>query len=247
MTLTRIPSALFVTGTDTNVGKTHVTCLIARQLISRGLSVAAYKPVCSGAVDTAADNHGVVSGGPPRWDDIDRLKAAIGGQWPDEVICPQRFLAAVAPPVAAKLEGKSVDFELAINGAFAFKRAGLLLIEGAGGWLSPLTDTKTVADLAVALKVPVLIVARAGLGTINHTLLTVEAVRSRGLTVAGVVLNQPVPANDDLSVQTNADEIEARSGVTVFGMVDHGNQNDLCRAGRSVTIQWQQLVSGQIK
>lgn len=233
------PQALFVTGTDTNVGKTHVTCLIAEQLIQRGFNVAAYKPACSGAIELGPDQYGRPR---YRWDDIDRLKAAIANQWSDETICPQRFLAPVAPPVAAQLEGKSVDFELLASGAYAFAGADLLLIEGAGGWLSPVTETQTVADLARALNVPVLIVARTGLGTINHTLLTVESIRARGLNVAGIVLNSAVPEADDPSRQTNADEIEARSGAPVFGAIAYGATSKLRQAGMPVTIHWEGLA-----
>lgn len=233
--------ALFVTGTDTNVGKTYVTCLIARQMISRGVRVAAYKPVCSGAVVSCHDDSN--GDGAPHWEDIDQLKSAVGDKWPDDQICSQRFLAPLAPPIAARHEGKTVDFQRLIEGACVFPGSELLLIEGAGGWLSPLTETKTVADLATALKVPIVIVARTGLGTINHTLLTVEAVRSRGLTVAAVVLNSALPDTDDLSTQTNADEIEARSGVPVLGMVRHGEHHLINRDGRPVQIDWQVLVT----
>ncbi|WP_010582230.1 dethiobiotin synthase [Schlesneria paludicola] len=240
MTEHHLNNALFVTGTDTNVGKTHVTCLIARQLIERGLKVAAYKPACSGAIGYPSS--------PPidgqyRWDDIERLKTVIGGHWTDETICPQRFLAPVAPPVAAQLEGRQVDFERLVSGAARFPNTDILLIEGAGGWLSPVTETQTVADLARELGAPILIVARSGLGTINHTLLTVESIRSRGLAIAGIVLNSVVADPDDLSVQTNADEIEARSGVPVFGTVAYQSESELRRAGQPVTIRWESLAT----
>ncbi len=232
---------LFVTGTDTNVGKTHVTCLIARQSLARGLRVAAYKPVCSGAITSTSSLLGSDSS-EPRWDDIERIKAAIGRQWSDEVICPQRFLAPLAPPIAAAREGRTVDFQRLIDGADRFAQVELLLIEGAGGWLSPLTETQTVADLAERLQVPVLIVARTGLGTINHTLLTVESIRARGLTVAGIVLNEVVVDHDDASCQTNGEEIEARSGAPVLGTVPHGNILELRRRGQPVTIDWCKLA-----
>ena len=117
MTAKPVQRALFVTGTDTNVGKTHVTCLIARQAMSQGVRVSAYKPVCSGAIqkspaqDDRSSHH---------WDDIDRLKAVIGDDWPDDLICPQRFLAAVAPSVAARMEGKSVDYDRLVAGGSFF-------------------------------------------------------------------------------------------------------------------------------
>lgn len=228
------PARLFVTGTDTGIGKTHVSCLILRQCISRGWDVAAYKPVCSGAIESI--------GKPPRWEDVERLRAATGNKWSNDQICAQRFFAPLAPPIAARLEGKAVDFNRLIEGANIFDNADLLVIEGAGGWLSPITETKTNADLAQALSAPVLIVARTGLGTINHTLLTIESIRRRGLTVAGVVLNSASPGMDDLSTVTNGDEIEARSGAPVLGTVVFGCDHELTTRGRAVSIDWKRLA-----
>ena len=233
---------IFITGTDTGVGKTHLTCLIARQLLACGVRVAAYKPVCSGAIARPRPPSSSESTAYYQWEDIERLRTATGGEWPDDVICPQRFLEPLAPPIAARLEGRTVDDRLLVEGARRFPGAELLLIEGAGGWLSPLTESTTVADLARELNVPVLIVARAGLGTINHTLLTIESIRSRGLIVAGVVLNEVIPVGDDTSYMTNGGEIEARSGVLVFGTIPHGNALELHREGRPVTIDWQRFA-----
>ena len=157
------------------------------------------------------------------------------------MICPQRFLAPLAPPISARLEGKVVDFQQLIDGADRFGDIDGLLIEGAGGWLSPVTETQTVADLALALKAPVLIVARPGLGTINHTLLTIESIRARRLAVAGIVLNESCARDDDDSALTNPDEIEARSGVPVFGAIRYGSSAELQRNGKLVTINWQRL------
>lgn len=231
----RVPQ-LFITGTDTGVGKTHVTCLIAKQLRQNGVKVAAYKPVCSGA-DFSEDKS------QPRWDDLERLRSSVGSTWSDDLICPQRFLAPLAPPIAAQQEGKSVSFERLVSGTTVFSEAEILLIEGAGGWLSPVTDTCLVSDLSKALGAPVLIVARAGLGTINHTLLTVESVRRHGLVVAGIVLNESSQLSSDPSVVTNAEEIEAHSGAPVFGMVPYGNTTELHRDGIQVTINWLHLAS----
>ncbi len=234
------PRGLFITGTDTGVGKTHITCLIARQLIAAGVQTAAYKPVCSGAVQKrsaiSTDQNDV------EWEDLVRLSAATGGKWTDETICPQRFLAPLAPPIAAKMEGRIVDFQLLVDGSRRFSGAEVLLVEGAGGWLSPLTESATVADLAQELKLPILIVARAGLGTINHTLLTIESIRARGLPIAGIVLNEVVPSGNDISYRTNGDEIQVRGGVPVFGIVPHGTKFDLHQGGQSVTIYWQSLA-----
>ena len=112
-------------------------------------------------------------------------------------VCPLRLKAPLAPPVAARLERVNLDFAGMKTAADWWQgRVEVLLIEGVGGLLCPLTEDKTIADLAVALGYPLLVVARAGLGTINHTLLTVEAARHRGLQVAGVVLNEAEPLEE---------------------------------------------------
>lgn len=234
------PPGLFVTGTDTDVGKTHVASLIGRQLSSDGVRVGVYKPVCSGAIFDEK--------GHARWDDIDRLRDAVRGHWSDnglsdEVICPQRFLAPLAPPLAARLEGRGVDVEQLRRGANWWTgRAEVLIVEGAGGLLSPVSETQVVADLARDFGYPLIVVARCGLGTINHSLLTVEAARQRDLQVIGIVLNQSHPDDDLKLAIDNAAEIEARSGVPVFGVIPWQSSDGLQRDGRTVTIRWQALA-----
>ena len=227
-------SGLFVTGTDTEVGKTHVASLIARELLTDGVRVGAYKPACSGSETDSQGRH--------VWLDVDALCAAIGGGFPPERICPQRFAAPLAPPVAARLEERTVDARLLRTGADWWRgRVDLLLCEGVGGLLCPLTASETVADLASDLGFPLIVVARLGLGTINHTLLTVEAARQRGLPVAGIVLNQTTPG-DDLSSETNATEIATRVDVPVLGVVQHDQHVCLLQDGRPIKIDWSSLA-----
>lgn len=223
--------ALFITGTDTGVGKTHAACVIARQLAACGLRVGAYKPACSGA---ERNNDGAFL-----WDDVERLRSAINVAATVDEICPQRFVAPLAPPLAARAEGKTVDGALLRAGVEAWRdRVDVLLVEGAGGILCPLTDVETFADLAVDLAFPALIVARTGLGTINHTLLTVEAARRRGVTVAGVILCESRPNGDDPSIAGNPAEIERRSGAPILGVIPHGNSAELLREGKPVSLNW---------
>jgi len=233
--------AIFVTGTDTGVGKTHVAALILRQLRNEGRQVGAYKPACSGATQ--------LPDGSWIWEDLVRLKEAIGDQpFHDrephiDIICPQRFRTPVAPPVAARLEQHPIDSELLAEGVNTWRgRAEGVVIEGVGGWLCPVSDEWTIADLAVRWKVPVLIVSRRGLGTINHTLLTIESVRSRGLSIAGIILNEAEPIADDPSIADNAAEIERRSGVPVLAELLHGDTGELRRAGVPVRIRWWELM-----
>jgi dethiobiotin synthetase len=188
---------LFITGTDTGVGKTVVACAILRAALREGVSAGGYKPVCSGA-----EHH---PDGRPYWQDVEDLHAALNAQHPRELICPQTFAAPLAPPVAAEIEGKTVDWAAAIAGADRWReRVDLLIVEGAGGLLAPVTDRQTAADFAVALGFPLVVVSANRLGVVNHTLLTLAAARERGLTVAAVVLNH-ISEVDDLSAASNFD------------------------------------------
>jgi dethiobiotin synthetase len=168
---------IFVTGTDTGVGKTVVACTLARALRLRGVDVGVMKPI----------ETGVGAEGPL---DALALRAAAGCSDPIESICPQHFRLAAAPTVAAAAEGHRVDLP-AIRKAFEALAAAheWLLVEGAGGLLVPAADGTSMADLARELDLPLLIVARAALGTINHTRLTLESAAARGLPVVGVVIS----------------------------------------------------------
>jgi dethiobiotin synthetase len=191
---------LFVTATDTGVGKTEVACALLRDARAGGLDAVGMKPAQSG----------VVPGEPS---DAERLRAAADGAEPLEVVCPYSFAAPLAPAVAARVSGAEISFERIVQGARALAaRHAAVVVEGAGGLLVPLTEGETYADLAVALALPVLVVARAGLGTVNHTALTIEALRRRGLAIAGVVLNRTTP-EDDRSVPHNAGEIARLTGL----------------------------------
>jgi dethiobiotin synthetase len=185
---------LLVTATDTGVGKTEVGCALLANARAAGLDAVGLKPAQSG----------VVAGEPS---DAERLGAAAGWAEPPDVVCPYSFAAPLAPAVAARLAGVELSFGRIVDLVRAVAgRRSAVLVEGAGGLLAPLTGRETYADLAVALGLPVLVVARAGLGTVNHTALTVEALRARGLALAGIVLNRAAPW-DDPSVPHNAAEI----------------------------------------
>jgi dethiobiotin synthetase len=215
---------LFITGTDTDVGKTYITASLVRALRGDGVRVGAYKPACSGV--------GTVTSDGPSWADIEALSTALDGEFDRERICPQRFNAPLAPPIAAIKEGRSVDSALLRNGAAWWDaQVDYLLVEGVGGLLCPLTETETVADLAVDLGFSLLIVAYAGLGTIGHTLLTIEAARSRSLDIAGIVLNHVDTETDDAVAASNAGEIERRGGVPVLACIGHEGSAGLLARG----------------
>jgi dethiobiotin synthetase len=199
---------LFVTATDTGVGKTEVACGLVRGWRARGLDVGAMKPAQSG-----------VGAGEPS--DADRLRAATGDADPPELVCPYSFPAPLAPAVAARLAGVEISLPRVLEAARALAaRHAALVVEGAGGLLVPLTARETYADLAVALGLPVLVVARAGLGTVNHAALTAEALRARGLALLGFVLNRAAPVADP-SEPHNAAEIERLTGAPVLAALPY--------------------------
>jgi dethiobiotin synthetase len=220
---------LFVTGTDTGVGKTEVSCALVAAARADGLDLGAMKPAQSG-----------VEPGDPG--DAQRLRAAAGEVDPPELVCPYTFAAPLAPGVAARLAGVEIRLEVILEAAQVLAaRHTALLVEGAGGLLVPLTPRHTYADLAVALGLPVLVVARVGLGTVNHTALTVEALRARGLAVAGVVLNR-TSAESDPSAPHNAAEIERLTGARVLASLpflrDIGARQQALRAALRGKVQF---------
>ena len=226
---------LFITGTDTGVGKTHIACAIVRELKAAGHRVGVFKPACSGAmIDTA---------GHPHWDDVDRLREALGQSVSDDQLCPQRFLAPLAPPVAARKERRTVDLVAIERGLNAWQaNSDIIIVEGAGGLLCPLTDELTIADLAARFRFPLLIVARLGLGTINHTLLTVEVARRRRLPIKGIVFNESEPMVADRSPESNPLEVAARCDVPVLAVRRYEAEGWLSRFGKATQLDWSALV-----
>lgn len=208
---------LFVSGTDTEVGKTWISCRILRELRRRGLRVGAWKPVCSGAVE--CDGRVI-------WEDAESLLQAIGGESSDtdlqQRVCPQRYHAALAPNIAARLEGSRVLDDVLHAGLIHWQNAAdYVLVEGAGGLLSPTSDRMLVADLAKQLNAPLLLTAANRLGVIHQTLATVEAAEARDLSVAGVVLNQVDGSMDRTLSETNVSELQRLLPETRILSVGH--------------------------
>ncbi len=207
--MTPWPAGIFVVGTDTGVGKTRVAAAVARTWMRAGLRVGVLKPVSTGADDAR------------RSPDVEALIAAISTEGspfpppPRDRVGPLIFTSPLAPPVAARREGVRLEPDAVIEAATAsiewwatVARAERIIVEGIGGLLCPLAETGwTVADLAIQLDYPLLLVARRGLGTLNHTLLAMEAAESRGLRVAGILLNATTPGDDPLAEATNAAEL----------------------------------------
>ncbi len=217
----RLGARLFITGTDTGVGKTVVTAALAAALASVGVRVKALKPIASGVV-------------PPSPGEDATLLAFAANHSPRSLYGLE---APLSPHLAAEREGVTID--PASLAAFVHEEAGdVTLVEGVGGWEVPLTAAWRVSSWAEAWGAPVLVVARNRLGVLNHTLLTVNAVRSRGLTVAGVVVTPPLEA--DPSTETNAEALQRQlPGVAVRSMlwVSPWDRLALAAAGRRLLAQ----------
>lgn len=232
----KIPS-LLITGTDTGVGKTYLTSLIARRLVQKGVNVGVCKPVCTGAELNENDE--------PQWEDIEKIHVALHGKFERDLICPYRFLEPLAPPVAARLEGQTLETYQLLDAVRAWEdRVDFLIIEGVGGLLCPLTERETVADLAQHLQTPLLIVSRLGLGTINHTLLTAEVALHRKLNPVGVLFNESAPLLDDSSAITNPKEVASRTPVPVLGVLRYLQQEIRLPDGPVTSIDWVSLARG---
>jgi dethiobiotin synthetase len=212
---------LFVTGTDTGVGKSIVAAAVCAALVARGEPVAAFKPVVTGLDDPADD-----------WPhDHVLLARAAGARQAPEDVAPYRFGPAVSPHFAAELAGETIEPARLVATARSHE---LLVCEGIGGLMVPITTGYLVRDLAVDLALPVVVAARTGLGTINHTLLTIEAARTAGLTVAGVVMT-PWPDEPEPIERSNRETVERLGGVPVHGL-PRTEPDSLADAGGSLLL-----------
>jgi dethiobiotin synthetase len=193
---------VFVTGTGTEVGKTVVAAVIARSHAAAGERVAVFKPAVTGLADGGESDHAL-------------LRRAAGSSQSDDEIAPYRYGPPVSPHLGAELTGERIEpARLLAAARDAEERAEFVVVEGVGGLLVPLTLGYLVRDLARDLALPLVIAASATLGTINHTLLTVESARAVGLEVAAVVLT-PWPGQPGPVESSNRDAIERLGAVNV--------------------------------
>lgn len=201
----------FITGTDTEIGKTAVTAGLAVVFKKRGLSVGVMKPVAAGSRSDAI-----------------MLQQAAGVSDTIAEINPIYLQNPLSPNVAAQIESKTFHIEdIITHYEHLKKRHNIMLIEGVGGLLVPLHDTFSVADLITHINLPIIIVARAALGTINHTLLTIEAAQKRNHTIIGIIYNTVSPNADDTAVKTSPDTITRISNIPSLGILPYDKNIDV--------------------
>lgn len=202
---------LLITGTDTGIGKTVIAGAIARWFHLQGNRVAVLKPCGSGCVHR---REGLVN------EDAEFLAHCADARHPLDLICPQRYLEPLAPAVAAERAKEPLDWE-AINRSITLmsRDSDVMIVEGVGGILVPMDEKHTFLDVADWMKLPAVVVARPALGTINHTLLTLAALRSRGVNIAGVVINRYPTDTPSAAEETNPRAIEKWGKVPVLCVV----------------------------
>ncbi len=203
--------AYFLAGTDTEVGKTLIAAALLRAAAAQGLRALGMKPVAAGGAE-----------------DVDALVAAGNVAAPRDIVNPYLLREPLSPHLAARHDGVAVDLERIARCFNELRgRADFLVVEGAGGFRVPLSDTQDGADLAARLGLPVVLVVGLRLGCLNHALLTAEAVRTRGLRLAGWVANQ-VDARMTC-VEENVDTLRARLAAPLLGFVSHQARPDAAR------------------
>jgi dethiobiotin synthetase len=199
----------FVTGTDTGVGKTLVTVALIRALVERGVRTAAMKPVAAGTIETPQG---------PRNDDALELLAASNVKSTYEDVNPWLLSIPASPHLAARHDGVSIGVDKIVT---AYGRlaatSDIVMVEGAGGWLAPISSVATMADIAEKLALPVVLVVGMRLGCLNHALLTREAIRARGLPFAGWIANRM--QSEMALVDANIDSLASRFGAAPLGIV----------------------------
>ncbi len=220
------PRGLFITGTDTGVGKSLVACALLHAYAARGLRVIGMKPVAAGA---AFVNGAWVN------EDVAHLLAASNVRAPLEAVNPYCFEQAIAPHIAASINKKTINInKLQDSCARLSVLADMVVVEGAGGFCVPLNDHESSADLARALALPVVLVVGMRLGCLNHALLTAEAIRARGLTLTGWVANHIDAAMPQ--ADANVASLEARLNAPLIARIAYSTMPDAVAAARLMLL-----------
>ncbi|MDT3735281.1 MAG: dethiobiotin synthase [Denitratisoma sp.] len=210
--------AYFLTGTDTGVGKTLIAAALLRAAAAQGLRALGMKPVAAGGAE-----------------DVDALVAASSVAAPRECVNPYLLAEPLSPHLAARRDGLTIDLEVIARRFGELRgRADFLVVEGAGGFRVPLSDTQDGADLAARLGLPVILVVGLRLGCLNHALLTAEAIRARGLRLAGWIANLVDPAM--ACVEENVDTLRTRLAAPLLGFVPHQAKPDAARVAELLRL-----------
>jgi len=214
---------LFVTGTDTGVGKTRIAAALCVAYAAHGKRVAAMKPVASGCMQTRAGL---------RNDDAEALRAAMTVRAAYGDVNPYAFEPPIAPHIAAMEAGCPIDFGL-LDGCYErlCLQSDVIIVEGAGGWLAPLDATRTFADLAARWQLDVILVVGLRLGCLNHALLTAEAIEARGLKLAGWVGNSVDP--DFERREANVDTLRSRLAAHCLGVFPYSPESSALRLAKA--------------
>ncbi len=209
-------AGLFITGTDTGVGKTVAARLIVRSLVAAGVRTAVMKPVAAGSLATPEG---------PRNEDALGLMAEANVAAPYELVNPWCLAAPVSPHIAAREEGVDIDHDtLAARYEMLARHAQCVVVEGAGGWLVPISERQSMADIPLRLRLPVVLVVGLRLGCLNHALLSAESIRARGATLAGWIANHLDPAFERLP--ENLETLSRLLGGPPLGRITHGADRD---------------------
>lgn len=197
----------FITGTDTGVGKTHITAALLQFFISQGKTAVGMKPIAAGCDETSLI-----------CEDVEILQGASNVEAPQDWINPYGFIPPIAPHIAARQAGVTIDLNVIAHAYDGLaKLADVVVVEGVGGFRVPLNDSQDTADLAGRLDLPVILVVGMRLGCINHALLTAEAIQGRGLKLAGWVANSVLPEMSALN--DNIEALEQRINAPLLGII----------------------------
>lgn len=223
-------SGFFITGTDTGIGKTFITCALIHALRQRGMTVAPMKPIAAGTI---------VVNGVEMNEDVALFMAATNHRYAVADINPYCFAEPIAPHLAAMHDGAHIDIDVIHS---AYRRlvadANMVLVEGAGGFLVPMSAGESMALIPAALRLSVIMVIGMRLGCLNHALLTLEAIRARGLTLAGWIANSP--SNEPMNARTeNLSTLMRMIDAPLIGDVAYGGDGDTLQSARNAAAHLQ--------
>ncbi len=225
----RLAKGLFVTATDTGVGKTVVAAGLVRGFKAMGMAVGVMKPIATGGYRAPRPDGGYEL----RSQDVDHLIRAAASHDDLRLVNPVCFEPPLAPLTAARLAGEEISLDRVLAAYRALRdRHNFIVVEGIGGLMVPLRADYFVADMIREFGTPAVVVARPGLGTLNHTILTVKYARSLGITVLGIILNHVTEQDNSRAAATNVEILEECSGVPVLQVIAHTSDIDnphLCR------------------